>query len=130
MQKSSPRSPASARPSRRSLQSDRRERLVLRQFETAAARKLERSKEARREARTAELRILGRGKEALEEGPVERGADHLAHALDRFIESHHRPGVYDVHCRLGSRADHAIGGEQVEIAKLPGGIAHEAQSFG
>src|SRR5438270_6641542 len=101
MQKAWPRSHGSARRSRGHIQLDWSEGFILSDVKSAAARQLERGKEARRKARPAELRILGRGKETLEEGPVERGADHLADALDRLIESHHRTRMNDVHRRLG-----------------------------
>src|SRR5260221_10665670 len=129
MRRAWPRLLESAHPSRGHLQPDWSEGLILSDVKPAPPRKLERGKEARRQARTAELWILGRRKEALEEGPVERRADHLPHPLDRLVERHHRTSMNDVHRRLGPRADHAIGRKQVEIADLPRGIAHQPQPF-
>ena len=59
-----------ARPSRGSLETNRREGLVLRNIEAPAARKFERCKETRSQARAAELRVFGRGQECLEESPA------------------------------------------------------------
>src|SRR5436309_11224570 len=114
MRTASPRSLESARPSRGHLQLDWSEGLILSDVKPAAPRKLQRREEARRQARPAELRILCRGEESLEEGPVECRPNHFPYPLDRLIEGHHGPGMNDVHRRLGSSADHAIGREQVE----------------